>query len=224
MTCQCYIQPMVRNFVVLLTLLVPAFAAPATFTVDDLLHVANASIADVSDDGRYLAMTVATLEDRIGIDNHRFGDPTYIAPSKMDLYVIDTTTGARQKVFPERTQVTGAKWSPNGSRLAMFVVRGDAPRAAIWERESGKLAWLSPSGGGSPDPSAEFIWSRDGARVMVGTSFGLARGRPRAIPRRDECSGDFPFEQRTVLSLDRCPAAFAAALGAGLLRGQPRSV
>src|SRR5262249_48022054 len=53
----------------------------AGFTVDDLLDVANINIADLSDDGRWLAATSGTLRDRIGIDNHRFGDPTYIAPS-----------------------------------------------------------------------------------------------------------------------------------------------
>src|SRR5262249_61489504 len=53
----------------------------AGFTVDDLLDVANINISDLSDDGKWLAATSGTLRDRIGIDNHRFGDPTYIAPS-----------------------------------------------------------------------------------------------------------------------------------------------
>jgi dipeptidyl aminopeptidase/acylaminoacyl peptidase len=157
---------MLRNFAVLLTL-VPAFAASSTFTVDDMLHVANASIADISGNGRFVALTVATLEDRIGIDNHRFGDPTYIAPSRMDLLVIDTQTGDSRKVFPERTQVRGAKWSPDGSRLALLVLRGDAFQAAIWERVSGKIAWLTPAAGASVDDSAELTWSPDGTRVML---------------------------------------------------------
>jgi hypothetical protein len=117
-----------RCFVALLTLFaLPSLSIAATpFTVDDMLRVTNANIADVSADGRWVAVTVASLEDRIGINNHRFGDPTYIAPSRMDLLVIDTQNGTSRKVFPERTQVRGAKWSPDGSRLALFVLRGDA--------------------------------------------------------------------------------------------------
>src|SRR5260370_23068447 len=112
-----------------LSLLVLAFtlastAAPGTFNVDDLLHVANVGIADISPDGRWVAVTVSTLEDRIGIDNHRFGDPTYIAPNRMDLVVFDTQTGASQKVFPEQAQVRGLKWSPDDARRAKLGLRG----------------------------------------------------------------------------------------------------
>jgi hypothetical protein len=57
------------------------FAAPAgtsiPFTVDDMLAVSNISISALSDDGQWLAATSSSLRDRIGVDNHRFGDPTY---------------------------------------------------------------------------------------------------------------------------------------------------
>lgn len=51
----------------------------APFTVDDMLDVAAPRAVDLSKDGRWLAATASTLRDRIGIDNSRFGDPTYIA-------------------------------------------------------------------------------------------------------------------------------------------------
>ena len=62
-----------------------AQSASSPFTVDDLLDVTNVNIADLSTDGRWLAATSGSLRDRIGIDNHRFGDPTYIAPSLVDI-------------------------------------------------------------------------------------------------------------------------------------------
>jgi len=68
------------------------------FTVDDLLDVANVNIADLSDDGRWLAVTSGTLRDRIGIDNHRFGDPTYIAPAAVDVWIIDTQTANTNRI------------------------------------------------------------------------------------------------------------------------------
>src|SRR5437899_140216 len=136
-----------RILVLLFCLSLAALGAPGAFTVDDLLKVANAGIGDISADGRWVAVTVSTLEDRIGIDNHRFGDPTYIAPNRMDLVIIDTQSGASQKVFPERTQVRGIKWSPDGSRLAMLVLRGDAFEARIWERSTKAFTPIAPPAG-----------------------------------------------------------------------------
>src|SRR5258706_4672608 len=171
-----------RFLVVLLTLFaLPAFSAAATpFTVEDMMRVANANIADVSADGRWVAVTVASLEDRLGIDNHRFGDPTYIAPSRMDLVVIDTQTGATRKVCPERTQVRGVKWSPDGSKLALFVLRGDAFQAVIWDRASGKLMPLTQPGGMSADDSSEPVWTKDNARVLIAVHPADWRDQARA--------------------------------------------
>ena len=66
-----------------------AQSASSPFTVDDLLDVANVNIVDLSDDGRWLAVTSGSLRDRIGIDNHRFGDPvlnarTWISALKLN--------------------------------------------------------------------------------------------------------------------------------------------
>ena len=75
------------------------------FTVDDVLEVANISVADLSSDGRWIVATSGTLRDRLGNDNRRFGDPSYLAPGNMDLLVIDTRSGESRKVFSDRRQV-----------------------------------------------------------------------------------------------------------------------
>src|ERR1051325_3501444 len=54
-----------------------ATQAGSAFTVEDMLDAVNVNIADLSDDGRFIAAMASSLRDRIGIDNHRFGDPTY---------------------------------------------------------------------------------------------------------------------------------------------------
>jgi dipeptidyl aminopeptidase/acylaminoacyl peptidase len=197
--------------------------AASTFTVDDLLHVANASIADITEDGRYVAMTVASLEDRIGIDNHRFGDPTYIAPQKMDLFVIETQTGTRTKVFADRVQVRVPKWSPDGSRLALLVLRDGKLQPAIWTRATAKLQWLTPANGGEADESSEITWSRDGARVMlmVHPAGWTERARARF---RAETSAPIVFHSTKEpflawidvrrMSLERSVQVFDAATGA----------
>ncbi|MEP7340713.1 MAG: hypothetical protein ABI977_23485, partial [Acidobacteriota bacterium] len=102
--------------------LIPSFVSTSqtqqAFTVDDVLDVTNVSVADIGDDGRWIAVTGTRLRDRIGIDNSRFGDPTYFAPSNAEVLVIDTQTGKSQKLFSEKRQVRQLKWSPDGSRLA----------------------------------------------------------------------------------------------------------
>jgi dipeptidyl aminopeptidase/acylaminoacyl peptidase len=156
-----------RCIAVLLSLASAVVAAPAAFTVDDLLHVANATIADVSADGRWAAMIVSSLEDRIGVDNHRYGDPTYIAPHKMDVLIVDTQTGATSKLFPSRTQVKSLKFSPDGKRLAMLAQRSESFSLRIWDQASGNFTNINAPEGKAVDESGELVWTRDGARLIV---------------------------------------------------------
>jgi dipeptidyl aminopeptidase/acylaminoacyl peptidase len=138
----------------------------SAFTVDDLLDVANVNIADLSDDGRWLAVTSGSLRDRIGIDNHRFGDPTYIAPALVDVSIIDTQTAKSQKLFPSKRQVRGLQWSPDGGKLALFVLKGDAFEPTIWDRLTGKFVNLNTPSGKQVADNAELVWSADGSQLL----------------------------------------------------------
>ncbi|HVO99763.1 MAG TPA: prolyl oligopeptidase family serine peptidase [Bryobacteraceae bacterium] len=139
-----------------------------SFTVDDLLRVANATVADVSADGRWAALIVSSLEDRIGIDNHRYGDPTYIAPHKMDVLVVDTRSGATTELFPSRTQAKGLKFSPDGSRLALLAQRNESFALRIWDRASGNFTTVNAPDGKAIDESGDLAWTRDGAQLILG--------------------------------------------------------
>lgn len=144
-----------------------AQSAGSAFTVDDVLEVVSINIADLSDDGRWLAATSGSLRDRIGIDNHRFGDPTYIAPSLVDVWIMDTQTGKSQKLFPARTQVRGLKWSPDASRLALFVLKGELFEPVIWERATAKFTSVKLPTGKQAADDAELEWSRDGLQLLL---------------------------------------------------------
>jgi dipeptidyl aminopeptidase/acylaminoacyl peptidase len=144
-----------------------AQTANSLFTVDDLLDVANVNIADLSDDGRWLAATSGSLRDRIGIDNHRFGDPTYVAPSVVEVWVIDTQTAKPQMVFQGKRQVRGLKWSPDASRLALFVLKADIFEPMIWERATGKLLNVKLPAGKQAADNAELDWSADGSQLLL---------------------------------------------------------
>ena len=138
-----------------------------SFTVDDMLDVANINVADLSDDGRWLAATSASLRDRIGIDNYRYGDPTYIAPAVADVWIIDAQSGKSQKLFPNKRQVQSLRWSPDGTRLALMVRAGDVFEPMIWERASSKFSKIElPKGKYASEGNAP-QWSPDGAQLLL---------------------------------------------------------
>jgi dipeptidyl aminopeptidase/acylaminoacyl peptidase len=136
------------------------------FTVDDLLDVVNINVADLSDDGRWLAATAGSLRGRIGIDNYRFGDPTYVAPLLVEVWVIDTQTAKAQKLFKDKRQVRGLKWSPDASRLAFLLLKSAGFEPVIWERPSGKLSAVDLPPGKIAADNAEFEWSADGSQLI----------------------------------------------------------
>jgi hypothetical protein len=111
--------------------------------------------------------TTGSLRGRIGIVNARFQDPTYIAPSVVDVSVMDTATGAARKVFPDKRHVRGFKWSPDSSRLALFVLNIDKYEPVLWERASATVHAVAPPAGREAAENAEFEWSRDGSELAA---------------------------------------------------------
>ncbi|MGA2259982.1 MAG: prolyl oligopeptidase family serine peptidase [Acidobacteriota bacterium] len=140
--------------------------AGSLFTVDDMLDVATLRAVDLSKDGRWLAATASTLRERIGIDNSRFGDPTYIAPSMADVLIFDTQSARSQKLFPDKRQVRGLKWSPDGTKLALTVLKGDLYQPMIWERTTGKLLPVSLPAGKILADNTELDWAPTGDQLF----------------------------------------------------------
>src|SRR5262245_32768081 len=137
------------------------------FTVDDVLNGSNVSISDVSRDGRWLAVTSATLRDRLGNDNRRYGDPSYLAPGSVDLLVIDTRNGQSQKVFADRRQVRSMRWSPDGSRLALLARKADGFEALIWDRATGKIRPLVLPKDRTVADNSALQWSDNGQQIYL---------------------------------------------------------
>jgi dipeptidyl aminopeptidase/acylaminoacyl peptidase len=137
--------------------------------VTDALDVANARVMDMSHDGRWLAASVATLRDRIGIDNYRYGDPTYIRPSAAELWVMDTRSGDASPVFSGSRNLSQGRWSPDGAYLAVVEAREQRFVAWIWDRETGSSQDVPlPDGrelaGGA---SGSVDWTADGSSLLL---------------------------------------------------------
>jgi dipeptidyl aminopeptidase/acylaminoacyl peptidase len=141
----------------------------AEFTVDDALDVANARVLELSSDGRWVAATITSLRDRIGVDNYRYGDPTYVRPSQAELWVFDTRSGAARPVYDGKRNVLQVAWSPDGRHLAIVEARGDDFVAWIWDRESGRESEIAPperrelAGQGT----ARVEWAADGTSLLL---------------------------------------------------------
>ena len=153
----------------------PAQGAP--FTTEDFFQLRTPSLEALSPDGGRALLSHTSQEGRLGIDNYRFGDPTYVAPVMSRLEVVDTRTGDARPLFPQERQVAQAAWSPDGRTLALVLRRGGAAEAregapfdlAFWEAEAGSVRTarlpgnrvLAPSGG-----DLELRWLPDGSGVV----------------------------------------------------------
>jgi dipeptidyl aminopeptidase/acylaminoacyl peptidase len=137
------------------------------FAIDDAFEVASVSLASVSPDGRWVLVATSRLRDRMGRDNYRWGDPTYLVPSRARVTLVDTGTGREQALFPEPRLIRGADFSPDGSRLAFLVEEGEWLRLAVVETGSGRVRTPSLPRGRVVSEMGDVQWTDDGALVVA---------------------------------------------------------
>jgi dipeptidyl aminopeptidase/acylaminoacyl peptidase len=84
------------------------------------------------------------------------------------MLVIDTRSGAARAVYSDKRNVRTARWSPDGSRLAMLVFDSKASvlKPVVWERESGRLTTIATPVGKYVAENSELRWSADGKRLV----------------------------------------------------------
>src|SRR5688572_2081095 len=152
--------------------------------VADVLDIKSVNVADLSADGRWLAITVSVRRDGLGIDYSRDGDPTYLRGTPAELLVVDTRSLAQRPVLKGKTIVRSTTWSPDGSRLAFFAVKNDAQQLQVWDRTSGRITSPVLPAGQYIAENSELRWSTDGTSL----AFALRNNawKERAKKRFDE--------------------------------------
>lgn len=148
-------------------------AKPSEFSAEDMLKVVSASVQAMTDDGRLVAITERRTYDNAQVDNYRYGDPTYLAPSAARFVVIDVETGRRSFPLGDKlTNVRQAEFSRDGQQLAVLVASPatkttNAVISLMVGVATGTLAAVPVKSANLIAANSSLDWTPDGSRVVV---------------------------------------------------------
>jgi dipeptidyl aminopeptidase/acylaminoacyl peptidase len=142
------------------------------FAAADMLKVATAQVLDLSEDGRLVALAVRRLQDNAETDHRRFNDPSYVAPSMLDVLVVDTRTGTADHPFTTLMNVRRGAWSRDGARLALLTSAQDADQlpvttAWVYETARKRLQQVPRKAGAEIAATSDVHWTPDGSALVV---------------------------------------------------------
>lgn len=150
-----------------LAALQPEAAEQTAFTVADSLRIKSFSLQDMTDDGRWLAGTLSQRLDRLGTDHKRYRDPTYLTPRKVQAVILDVRDGTLTPLFKEKVQIQSMTWSPDGTRLAFLLRRGDRFMLQTYDRERKKLQEIRLRSDKPISSTSMLIWTNDGSGIIL---------------------------------------------------------
>jgi len=135
--------------------------------LDDMVNSVSASVGDLTADGRWLVVRTSTVKDGFGSQGgtYHFGDITYRYDTPSDLWIIDTKTGDKRRVFPDRRTTAGGTWSPDGATLVLTTIVNNEVTPVLWDRANGKTKTIPVPAGFLLDGAPS--WSEDGKRVSM---------------------------------------------------------
>lgn len=146
----------------------------AVLTAEDLLKVTSAAVLDISDDGRQVAYTTRRALDNATTDHRRYGDPTYIAPASVRLFVVDTVTGVSTPILPDLADIRQAAWSRRGTHLAFLQVQpgitaaaDPAVRLRIWDGTRRAVRDVPVTGDVRIALNSSLAWSPDDTGIIL---------------------------------------------------------
>ncbi len=143
-------------------------------SAEDILNVRTATVLDFSDDGRKVAIGVRKLADNATTDHRRYGDPTYFAPSMVELMVIDTASGAADRVGKGLMNVRQAAFTSDGGRLAILTAAESAaglPQTSLSVYDTARKTTVEVPKAPNVVVAAnsELSWTPDNAKIFVAT-------------------------------------------------------
>ena len=160
------------SLLVAVALTAPAAQSLDPLSAEDILNVRTVTVLDLSDDGRRVAVGVRKLADNATTDHRRYGDPTYFAPTLVELMVIETTTGAAERVGKGLLNVRQAAWNSAATKLA-FLTAAETPAGlpitTVWVYDADRktLAEVPRHPSGSVAANSELAWTPDGSKLFA---------------------------------------------------------
>jgi dipeptidyl aminopeptidase/acylaminoacyl peptidase len=160
------------SLVVAAALTAPAAQSLDPLSAEDMLDVRAANVLDLSEDGRRVAVAVRKPADNATTDHRRYGDPTYFAPSMVELMVIDTASGASERVGTGLMNIRQAAWNPSGARLALLTAAetpAGLPVTTLWvyDAERKTLSEVPRHPSANVAANSELAWTPDGGKLFV---------------------------------------------------------
>ena len=166
-----------RKHAVALLIATATLAAPRAqsldpITAEDTLKVQTAQVLDLSEDGRFVAIGARRLYDNAETNHRRYGDPTYFAPTMVELQVINTRSGVTDKVGRGLMNVRQAAFTRNSAKLALLTA-GETPAGLptttlwVYDVERKTLAEVPRKSGAEIAASSELAWTPDGTRLFA---------------------------------------------------------
>ena len=154
------------------TLTAPQAQSLDPITAEDTLKVQTATVLDLSEDGRFVAIGARRLYDNAETNHRRYGDPTYFAPTLVDVQVINTRTGAADKVGKGLINVRQAAFTRNAAKLALLTAAetpAGLPITALWvyDVERKTLVEVPRKSGAEVAAGSELAWTPDGGKLFV---------------------------------------------------------
>jgi dipeptidyl aminopeptidase/acylaminoacyl peptidase len=142
------------------------------FTAEDILKVATVSVLDLSEDGRRVAAASRRLYDNAETNHRRYGDPTYFAPSMVELLVIDARTGTIDRPSKALLNIRQAAWTRDASKLALLTAAetpDGLPVTTLWVYDADRktMAEVPKKTGAEVAASSELVWTPDGTKLFV---------------------------------------------------------
>lgn len=142
-------------------------AQDARFTTELALDVQTPSIVDMTEDGRWLAVTLRTRRGRVDTNHDRYGDPTYVGPSLLSAMLIDSRSGDRRWLHEDPAQVSDFAFSPDGDELAYLHYDGSTFSLRVHDVDGGDTRQVELRSSRPIASSSPIVWTPDGEHVLV---------------------------------------------------------
>lgn len=142
-------------------------SAGRAFGIDDALAIRAPRVEDVTHDGRWIALSVRVRRDALLVDNARYGDPTYVAPSPAEFQLVDATSGQSRAIVPGKVQERGATFTKDGRSLAFFLQKGDDWSLNVYDVAAGKVKPVALKTSKQVASNSPIVWAPDGKSVLV---------------------------------------------------------